>query len=69
MISFKSCFIHYPQIPNFYIANQKTGPFYDIYRPVGPRGCVIFFKIWAYPGLFSGLFIAELFTTSITTNG
>ena len=28
-----------------------------------------FFLIWAYPGLFSGLFIAELFTTSITTNG
>ena len=28
-----------------------------------------FFKIWAYPGLFSGLFIAELFTTSITTDG
>ena len=32
--------------------------------------CFFFFifKIWAYPSLFSGLFIAELFTTSIATD-
>ena len=37
MVTFKSYFLHDPQIPNFYLANPKTGPFYHFYRPVGLR--------------------------------
>ena len=27
MVPFKSCFMHYPQIPNFYLANLEMHPF------------------------------------------
>ena len=27
MVPFKSCFMHYPQIPNFYLANLETHHF------------------------------------------
>ena len=32
MVTFKSCFMQDPQIPNFYLTNLKTDPFLDFWR-------------------------------------
>ena len=41
MVPFKSCLMHDPQIPNFYLANLELGPLLDNFDgPVGPHGCV-----------------------------
>ena len=41
MITYNFCFMHDPQIPNFYLANLESAPFLDDFdRPVGPKGCV-----------------------------
>ena len=36
MVTFKSYFMHDPQIPNFYLANLESGPFWTILT--GPQG-------------------------------
>ena len=38
MVPFKSCFVHDPRIPHFYLANLESGPFFeDFDGPVEPR--------------------------------
>ena len=51
MVPFKSCFMHDPQIPNFYFANLELAPFLDDFdRPVGPQGCVEMFLEFDFRG-------------------
>ena len=39
MVPYKSCFMHYPQISNFYFANLKTQPFLKkLDGPLEPMG-------------------------------
>ena len=41
MVPYKTCFVHDPQILNFYLANLESGPFSeDFARPVRPKGCI-----------------------------
>ena len=42
MVTFNSCFMQDPQIPNFYITNLKTQPFNGkLDWTVEPRGCMV----------------------------
>ena len=41
MVTFKSCFMHYPQIPNFFANSKKQQFFEKLDGPAEPWGCMI----------------------------